>query len=420
MRGLSLVAPFCWKRFDSIRLRRRRAFPTGPGRSSRLNRDRPIFRGGQLTAIGALSAALFIFASCKKSQPASAQAPLPVNVVAAIEKEVTPWSEFTGRTEAIDFVEVRPRVSGYVTEVKFQDGAVVKKGDPLFVIDPRPYQAELDLATAHAQQAEAQHKLADIDFKRVENLRQKQVVAAEEYDRKAAALLQAQASLRAALAAKDTAALNVGFTTVESPIDGKASDARVNVGSLVQASGGPESILTTVVSIDPFYVYADADENSVLQFMKEHDEANRVRGEDKTPAFIQLANEKDFPHEGYIDFIDNRLDPGTGTLRLRGVFKSWDPLLAPGFFVRMRVPKGPKQAAVLIPDEVIGSEQNVKFVYVVRPDTTLERRSIETGEMEGGLRIVRAGLKAGEKVVSTRLQMLRPGMPVQPTDQPAK
>ena len=365
-------------------------------------------------AIVATCAALVALAACKKSQPAAAPAPLPVNVVTAIEKEVTPWSEFTGRMEAIDSVEVRPRVSGYVTEIKFEDGALVKKGDPLVVIDPRPYQAELDRATANAQQAEAQQKLAQLDFSRVESLRQKQVVAAEEYDRKAAALLQAQASLRSAQAAKDTAALSVGFTSIESPIDGKVSDARVTVGNLVQASGGADSVLTTVVSIDPFYVYADADENTVLQFMQQHDPANRGTSEQKIPAYIQLANEKGFPHEGYIDFIDNRLDPGTGTLRLRGVFKSWDPLLAPGFFVRMRVPRGPKHSAVLIPEEVVSSQQNVKFVYVVKPDNTIERRNIEIGEVENGLRIVRTGLKAGEKVVSTRLQMLRPGMPVQP------
>jgi RND family efflux transporter MFP subunit len=354
-----------------------------------------------------------LLAGCKKEKGEIPTAALPVNVVTAIEREVTPWSEFTGRTEAVDYVEIRPRVSGYVTEIKFKDGSLVKKGDPLFVIDPRPYQAELDRATANAEQAEAQQKLAQLDFDRVENLRQKQVVAAEEYDRKAAALLQAQASLHAAQAVRQTAALNVGFTSVESPIDGKVSAARVTVGNLVQAGGGAENVLTTVVSTDPFYVYADADENTVLQFMQQRDQARRANGEQQTPAFLQLANEKGFPHQGYIDFVDNRLDPGTGTLRLRGVFKSWDPLLAPGFFVRMRVPRGPKYRAVLIPEEVVSSQQNVKFVYVVKPDKTIERRNIEIGEEEEGLRIVRSGLKGGEQVVSTRLQILRPGMAVQ-------
>ncbi len=364
----------------------------------------------QTLIILGLGAALF--GGCRRESHETPAPPLPVNVVTAIEKEVTPWAEFTGRTAATEFVEVRPRVSGYVTEIKFKDGTLVMKGDPLFVIDPRPYQAELDRATANAEQAEAQQKLAQLDFNRVENLRQKQVVAAEEYDRKAAALLEAQASLRAAQAARDTAALNVGFTSIESPIDGKVSETRVSAGNLVQAGGGADSVLTTVVSTDPFWVYADADENTVLQFMREHERGKRGAGEEKPPAFIQLANETGFPHEGHIDFIDNRLDPGTGTLRIRGVFKSWDPLLAPGFFVRMRVPRGPKHPAVLIPEEVVGSQQNVKFVYVVKPDNTIERRNVEIGEVEDGLRIVRTGVKAGEKVVSTRLQMLRPGMSV--------
>ncbi len=355
--------------------------------------------------------AFWALAGCGKTPTHSPPASLAVNVVTATAKEVTGWNEFTGRMEAVDSVEIRPRVSGYITEVRFKAGDLVKEGDPLFLIDPRPYQAELDRATANVDQALAQQKLAEIDFHRVESLKQKQVVAAEEYDRKAAALTQAEATARASQAAKETAALNVGFTAIKSPIAGRAGDVRVTIGNLVST----DTLLTTVVSTDPFYVYVDADENSVLKFMKEHASGERkpVR-EAKTPAFVQLANEKDFPHEGYIDFVDNRVDPSTGTLRVRGVFKSWDPLLAPGFFVRMRIPLGKPAPAVLIPDEVISSQQNLKFVYVVKPDNTIERRTIETGPIEGDKRVVRSGLKAGEKVVSTRLQLLRPGMTVKP------
>lgn len=355
--------------------------------------------------------ALLAVAGCGKKTTQPPPGPLAVNVVTATAKEVTAWNEFTGRMEAVDSVEIRPRVSGYITEVRFKAGDLVKEGDPLFVIDPRPYQAELDRATANVDQALAQQKLAEIDFQRVETLKQKQVVAAEEYDKKAAALTQAEATARASQAAKETAALNVGFTDIKSPIAGRAGDVRVTIGNLVST----DTLLTTVVSTDPFYVYVDADENSVLKFMKEHSGAERksVR-EAKTPAFVELSNEKDFPHKGYIDFVDNRVDPSTGTLRLRGVFKSWDPLLAPGFFVRMRIPLGKPESAVLIPDEVISSQQNLKFVYVVKPDNTIERRTIETGPVEGDKRVVRSGLKAGEKVVSTRLQLLRPGMTVKP------
>lgn len=358
-----------------------------------------------------LCAVLTTIGACKKAKAPVAAGPMPVNVITAIGKDVTEWSEFTGRMEAVNSVEIRPRVSGYITEVRFTAGDIVKEGDPLFLIDPRPYQAELDRATATLEQTQAQQKLAEIDFRRVENLKQKQVVAAEEYDQKAAALAQAQATARAAQASRDTAALNVEFTQIKSPIAGRTSNVRITVGNLVQS----DSVLTTVVSVDPFYVYADADENTVLRIMKMHaaGDVKSVR-EQKTPAFVQLANEKDFPHEGYVDFVDNRVDPSTGTLRLRGVFKSWDPLLAPGFFARMRIPVGAKAPAVLIPDEVITSQQNLKFVYVVKPDKTIERRTVETGAIDGGLRIVRTGLKPGEQVVSTRLQLLKPGMAVQP------
>jgi RND family efflux transporter MFP subunit len=359
------------------------------------------------------SSALLTLGGCKKADTTTAPAPLAVNVVIAIEKDVIDWSEFPGRIEAVDTVEIRSRVAGYLTEINFKEGGLVKKGDPLFVIDPRPYQAELDRATANAQLAEAQQKLAEVDFKRVENLRQKQVVAADEFDQKAAALLQAQASLRAAQAGRDTAALNMEFTQIKSPIDGRVSDAPIAVGNLVHA----ESILTTVVSTDPFEVSVDASENAVLDYMQKRAAGHaQSAGEEKIPAFIQLGNENNFPHEGYVDFVDNRLDPGTGTLQLRGVFKSWDPLIVPGLFVRMRIPEGPARPAILIPEEIVSSEQNVKFVFVVKPDNTIERRNIEIGEVQDGLRIVRTGLKAGEKVVSTRLQILRPGMAVQPSE----
>ena len=366
-------------------------------------------------------AAIVALSACKKPQSAPPSGPLPVNVITVTEKEVTEWDEFTGRIDAVESVEIRPRVSGYLTEIHFKAGEVVEKGAPLFVIDPRPYQADLDRATANLDQTEAQLKLADIDFKRSESLRQKALVSAEEFDQKTAALRQAEASVRAAKAGRDMAALNMEFTQIKSPIAGRVSDARVTVGNLVQSSAGAEGVLTTVVSIDPIYVHVDADENAVLKFMKLHAEGKRKSArEEKIPAYVQLANEENFPHEGYLDFVDNRLDPATGTMRARGVFKTWDSLLTPGFFVRMRIPAGPKVTATLIDDKVIGSQQGVRFVFVVKPDRTIERRNIETGTIFEGQRIVRGGLKAGEQVVSTRLQMLQPGMPVAPMPEPPK
>ncbi len=358
---------------------------------------------------------MLLVAGCKKEAPPQQQGPLPVNVITAVEKQVTEWDEFTGRTEAVESVEIRPRVTGYITEMHFKAGAIVNQGDLLFVIDPRPYQADLDRATANVEQSQAQLKLALIDFERAKDLRQKKVTSPEEFDQKAAAHQQAEASVRSAQAAKDSAQLNLEFTKIKSPITGRVSNERVTVGNLVQSSMGTDGVLTTVVSIDPIYVYVDADENSILKYLKLREEGKRKSARDENlPAYIELANETGFPHEGYIDFVDNKLDPTTGTLRARGVFKSWNSLLAPGFFVRMRVPGAGTYRAVLIDDKVISSQQGVKYVYVVKPDKTIERRNIETATMWEGLRIVKTGLKDGETVVSTRLQILQPGMPVMP------
>lgn len=365
---------------------------------------------------------LLIFAGCKKPQPPPQQTgPLPVNVVRAEQQEVVEWQEFTGRLDAVEFVEVRPRVTGYLNEVRFKAGDLVKKGDPLFIIDPRPYQADLDRADASLQQSESQLKLAQLEFERAQELRKKNVLSAQEFDQKAAALREAEAGVGVAKAAVESAKLNLGFTTVESPIDGRVSDARVTVGNLVQANATAGGVLTTVVSVDPIYIYIDADENTVLRFMEQH-RAGEVKStrEAKIPVYAQLGNEQGFPHEGVLDFADNRLDPQTGTLRMRGVFKSWDPFLRAGMFARVRIASGPKAPVVLIPDEVISSQQGVRYVYVVKPDNTIERRNLETGGLHEGKRIVRSGLKPGEQVVSTRLQMLRPGMTVKPVPQGAE
>ncbi len=371
----------------------------------------------QIAALCSVASIFLSLAGCKKAPPPQQQGPLPVNFVTAVEKEVTEWDQFTGRIEAVESVEIRPRVTGYITEIHFKAGAIVNEGDLLFVIDPRPYQADLDRASANLEQAQAQLKLAQIDFTRAKDLREKKVTSPEEFDQKAAANQQAEASVRSAQAAKDSAALNLEFTRIKSPITGRVSNERVTVGNLVQSSMGTDGVLTTVVSIDPIYVYVDADENSILKYLKLRDEGKRKSARDAPiPAFVELSNETDFPHEGYIDFVDNKLDPTTGTQRARGVFKSWNPLLSPGFFVRMRVPGAGSYRAVLIEDKVISSQQGVKYVYAIKPDNTIERRNIQTATMWEGLRIVKNGLKDGEKIVSTRLQILQPGMPVMPME----
>jgi membrane fusion protein, multidrug efflux system len=364
--------------------------------------------------VGILSL-LLTAAGCKKASPPQ-QGPLPVNVVTAIEKEVNEWDEFTGRLEAVESVEIRPRVSGYITEIHFEAGAIIKKGDLLYVIDPRPYQADFDRAAAEFDRMQAQLKLAQIELDRAKDLRAKNTISASEFDQKAATYQGSEAAARSAEAAKNSAALNLEFTQIKSPIDGRVSDARITLGNLVQPGAGAESVLTTVVSVDPIYAKVDADENAILKYVKLSEEGKRVSARTaKIAAFVELGNETGFPHEGYIDFVDNRLDPGTGTVRARAVLKNWNPnLITPGFFVRVRVAGATPYRAALIPDKVISSQQGLTYCFVVKPDNTIERRTLEAGTMFEGKRIVKSGLKDGEKVVSTRLQLIQPGMPVKP------
>jgi len=360
---------------------------------------------------------LVVFAGfgCRKAS-APSQGPLPVNVVTVVEKEVNEWDEFTGRLDPVESVDIRPRVSGYITEIHFEAGAIVKKGDLLYVIDPRPYKADFDRAAAEVDRMDAQLKLAQIELNRSKELRDKNTISASEFDQKAATFQGSAAAKSSAEAAKNSAALNLEFTQVKSPIDGRVSDQRITVGNLVQPGEGPESVLTTVVSVDPIYAKVDADENAILKYVKLSEEGKRVSARTaKIPAFVELGNETDFPHEGVVDFVDNRLDSGTGTVRARVVLKNWNPnFITPGLFVRVRVAGATPYRAALVADKVITSQQGLKFAFVVKPDNTIERHTLETGTIFEGKRIVKSGLKDGEKVVSTRLQLLQAGMSVQP------
>jgi multidrug efflux system membrane fusion protein len=365
--------------------------------------------------------ALLLFADCSKAPEKQEAGPLPVNVVTVVEKEVHEWDEFTGRLEPVDSVDIRPRVSGYITEIHFEEGAIIKKGDLLFVIDPRPYQADLDRASAELERMQAQQKLAQIELERAKELRAKSAISASEFDQKAATLQDRSASVRSAEAAKSSAELNLEFTQIKSPIDGRVSDARVTVGNLVQPGGGTESILTTVVSIDPIYAKIDGDENAILKYIKLSEEGKRVSARtEKIPAWVELGNETNFPHQGFVDFVDNRLDPGTGTVRARVVLKNWNPgFITPGLFTRVRIAGATPYRAALVQDKVISSQQGLKYVFVVKADNTIERRNIETSTLFEGKRIVKSGLKEGEKVVSTRLQILHPGMAVTAVPEPS-
>ena len=370
----------------------------------------------RLFTVAAFAAISLIVVDCSKSPANKGAPPLPVNVVTVVEKEVKEWDEFTGRLDPVESVEIRPRVSGYITEIHFEAGAIVKKGDLLYVIDPRPYQADFDRAKAEVDRMDAQLKLAQIELNRAKELREKNTISASEFDQRAATYQGAAAAKSSAEAAKNSAALNLEFTQIKSPVDGRVSDQRITVGNLVQPGAGPESVLTTVMSVDPIYAKVDADENAILKYVKLSEEGKRVSARTaKIPAWVELGNESDFPHEGYVDFVDNRLDPGTGTIRARIVLKNWNPnFITPGFFVRVRVSGATPYRAALVADRVISSQQGLKYAFVVKPDGTIERRNLETGSIFEGKRIVKSGLKDGEKVVSTRLQLLQAGMKVTP------
>jgi membrane fusion protein, multidrug efflux system len=370
----------------------------------------------RLLTVAWFAAVSLIVVDCSKSPANRGAPPLPVNVVTAVEKEVNEWDEFTGRLDPVESVEIRPRVSGYITEIHFEAGAIIKKGDLLYVIDPRPYQADFDRAKAEVDRMDAQLKLAQIELNRAKELRDKNTISVSEFDQKAATYQGAAAAKSSAEAAKNSAALNLEFTQIKSPVDGRVSDQRITVGNLVQPGAGPESVLTTVMSVDPIYAKVDADENAILKYVKLAEEGKRVSARTaKIPAWVELGNETDFPHEGYVDFVDNRLDPGTGTIRARIVLKNWNPnFITPGFFVRVRVSGATPYRAALVADRVISSQQGVKYAFVVKPDNTIERRTLETGSLFEGKRIVKNGLKDGEKVVSTRLQLLQAGMKVTP------
>ena len=375
----------------------------------------------RLFTVAAFAAISLIVVDCGKSPANKSAPPLPVNVVTVVEKEVKEWDEFTGRLDPVESVEIRPRVSGYVTEIHFEAGAIVKKGDLLYVIDPRPYQADFDRAKAEVDRMDAQLKLAQIELNRAKELREKNTISASEFDQRAATYQGAAAAKSSAEAAKNSAALNLEFTQIKSPVDGRVSDQRITVGNLVQPGAGPESVLTTVMSVDPIYAKVDADENAILKYVKLSEQGKRVSARTaKIPAWVELGNESDFPHEGYVDFVDNRLDSGTGTIRARIVLKNWNPnFITPGFFVRVRVSGATPYRAALVADRVISSQQGLKYAFVVKPDGTIERRNLETGSIFEGKRIVKSGLKEGEKVVSTRLQLLQAGMKVEPIPEEA-
>ncbi len=374
----------------------------------------PLVESGKLAeGIFLVLIGLFSLGGCKKQEVVELPPPI-VTVTQAVEKQVQDWDEYTGRLAPMGTVDVRPRVSGYIMEVKFIDGDLVKKGQPLFIIDPRPYQADYDQAKAELDKADAALKLASSDFDRARQLRDKGVTAAGDFDQRAATLQQATGAFQSARAALAAAKLNLEFCTVTAPIDGRAGLANVTVGNLVSADG--KDPLTTIVSTNPVYAYADVDERSLLRYVRYY-QTKKKGPEDadevKIPIELSLQDETGFPHTGYIDFLDNRVDPSTGTIRIRGVFDFENGLLGPGLFVRVRIPAGLPYPAVLVPERSVASDQGQKYVVVVK-DNTAEFRPVSLGTLFETLRVIKSGLKAGETVVVDGLLKVRPGQKVDP------
>jgi multidrug efflux system membrane fusion protein len=356
--------------------------------------------------------------ACQKQEAVELPPPV-VTVTQAIEKQVQDWDEYTGRLAAKETVDVRPRVSGYITEVKFVDGDLVKKGQPLFIIDPRPYQADYGQAKAELDKADAALKLASADFDRARQLREKGVTAAGDFDQRAATFQQATGAYQSARAALEAAKLNLEFCTVTAPIDGRVGLANVTVGNLVSADG--KDPLTTIVSTNPVYAYADVDERSLLRYVRYYQSKEKGpedADEVKIPIELSLQDEGGFSHIGYIDFLDNRVDPSTGTIRIRGVFDFEDGLLVPGLFVRVRIPAGLPYDAVLVPERCVASDQGQKFLVAVSKENIAEFQPVELGTLFGTMQVIKSGVTAGESVVVDGLLKVRPGQKVDPKPAP--
>ncbi|KND59915.1 RND efflux system, membrane fusion protein CmeA [Candidatus Burkholderia verschuerenii] len=364
------------------------------------------------------AACLMVVALSGCGRPQADTPPPPeVGVASVIRHDVHLSDEFNGRVEAVDAVELRPRVSGYLQRVAFREGESVAQGALLFVIDQRPYHIALDRANAQSQRAQAAARLAKLQLERVETLIKARATSQEELDSARAVEAQASADLHAAQAAVDDAKLNLGFTEVRAPISGRAGRAVVTVGNLAQAD---QTLLTTVVSEDPVYVYFDCDEQSYLRYSAARTDANRRAIGAANVVHIGLANETGFPHEGSIDFLDNRLDASTGTIRARVRVANTDHAFVPGLYARVQLVGGRDERALLVDGKAVLTDQDRRYVYVLGDGNRAMRRDVTLGRDIGGKRIVTSGLRDGDRVIVEGLQRVYfSGAPVKPKALPA-
>jgi RND family efflux transporter MFP subunit len=371
---------------------------------------------GKIAPACAATALFVSISSCGKSGDGAAAPPPPqVTVAQVLERRVKDWDEFTGRFQAVESVEIRPRVSGYIDEVAFKEGGQVKRGDLLFVIDPRPYKAEADHAAADVKRYKTALELAQIELTRVQRLRDSGAVSVEELDERKSTVAQAESNVAGSSATLEAASLNLNFTRVTSPIAGRVGRAEVTRGNLVTGGANGGTLLTTVQSVDPIYVYFEGDEQAYLRYNQMAREGERPSSRDaRNPVHIGLANEDGFPHVGEMDFVDNQLNPQTGTIRARAVLDNKEGLFTPGLFARIQLLGSSEYTAILIDDSAVNTDQNQKYVFVLGANNQVEYRRVKLGRIIDGLRIVREGLKSGDTIIVSGAQRVHPGITVTP------
>ncbi len=359
-----------------------------------------------IVALGALAAACdgHLERDVHAGPAASAAAAPKVTVAQPLVAPVGEWSDHTGRAEAVDSVEIRPRASGHLQRVAFKEGELVKAGDLLFVVDPRPYGAALSRAQADLERAQVDQQQAQREATRAETLFKTHVITEQERDTQSSSLLQLMARAKVAGAAVSSAQLDLEYAYVRAPIAGRIGRTLVTAGNLV----GPAmpSPLTTLVSVNPLHVYVDVDESNALRL------GRGARGAPPVVAQVGFSDEPGHPHAATVDFVDNRVDPQTGTLRVRVVVKNDDGRLTPGLFARVRMPLGAAHDTVLVDDRAVGTDQDRRYVYVVDPQNKVQYRAVKLGPLHEGLRVVREGLTPADRVVVVGLQRVRPGAPV--------
>jgi multidrug efflux system membrane fusion protein len=383
-------------------------------RNKMLDRRNDNMRMLRLVAAVGSFAITALTVGCSGSAQTPAPTPPEVTVAEVVCKQVSDSDEFTGRLEAVNAVEVRPRVSGYLQGVHFKEGEIVRQGELLFQIDPRPFQAEVDRLRGELSEAKAQSARAQSDFQRAERLHNNDGMSAEEYDRRAAVRSEADARVASTQGALRGAELNLEFTRVTAPITGRVGRAEITEGNLVESGAAQVKPLTTLVSLDPIYVYFDVDEQTYLKYARTTRAHGAGSHEQRGAALLGLADEDGFPHTGVVNFVDNQVSSTTGTIRVRASFANKNLALTPGLFARVRLQGGGAYGGCLANDDAVITDLNQKYVYVLGKDNKVEYRAVDLGPMSDGLRVFRKGLRKGDVVVVSGLQRVRPGIAVSP------